>query len=309
MKNDRRDFLKTAALAAGALAFPTVLQSGASAQQSVDSSAVYVGCNQYAFNSFLARDGIDFLKEPDKSFEMIKASGLSGFEPMAENAERVTFFGELLQPFGLGMQTLYTGINLHEEEAANAEINRVLALGEKAVTYGTKAVVFNLAPKSGKTDEELVLQSKNANLLGAGLKKFGLAFAFHYHTTELEFGGREFHHIMCGTDPENVSICFEMQWSYRASGNSAVAVYDHLKLYGNRASVIHLRQSQQGIWSETFGDGDIDCRRLAAGFKQFGVKPILIFEQAAENGTPHTLSAAEVFQKSGVYIRDIFGSL
>ena len=144
------------------------------------------------------------------------------------------------------------------------------------------------------------------DILGAGWKKFGITLAFHYHTTELEFGGREFHHVLCGTDPDNVSLCFEQHWSYRACGNSQVAVFDHLKLYGDRSVAVHLRQSVNNVWSETFGDGDIDNVRLAAGFKKLPKMPHVVLEQAPENGTPKTLAPAEVLRRSAEYVRRVF---
>jgi inosose dehydratase len=51
---------------------------------------------------------------------------------------------------------------------------------------------------------------------------------------------REFHHMMAGTDPDKVSLCLDAHWIYRGSGNSSVALFDVLKLYGSRTREIHL---------------------------------------------------------------------
>ena len=292
----RRQFLTTAlAVTGAALATETLFAQ--------EKKRLHVAINQFTCNNIYRREDIDFWTRLDE----LKSVGVDGIEATLGTAADAENIGKRLADHGLAMRSVYTGINAHDENAAEAEIARVLALGEKAKSVGTEIIVFNPAAKSGKTDAELIFQSKNLDTVGAGLKKIGLAFAFHYHTTELEFGAREFHHILCGTDPANVSLCFEQHWSYRGSGNSQVAVFDHLKLYGDRSVEVHLRQSIGGVWSEAFGDGDIDNVRLAAGFKKLAKMPHVVLEQAAQGGTPKTMPPVEVFRQSVDYIRRVFG--
>ena len=56
-----------------------------------------------------------------------------------------------------------------------------------------------------------------------------------------------------------------------------------LKLYGQRVTELHLRQSKNNVWSETFGDGDIDYRALWKTLREKGVNPLLVLEQGPEN--------------------------
>jgi inosose dehydratase len=300
MKNDRRNFLKSALFTASAASFASLLKA-----ESADAGRD-ISSNQYAVHHLFQRDGIGFGNELDKSLDIMRENGLTGLEPNFDSVKMTQSMGKKLQAHGLKMLTGYCGINLHDQSVAQSEIDRVFAIAESAAPFGTKMIVFNPAVKKGKSDSELALQSENMNKLGAKLKTLGISLAFHYHTSELEFGGREFHHALCGTDPANMTLCFEMHWSYRGCGNSALAVYDHLKLYGNRVSCIHLRQSVNNVWSETFSDGDIDCRHLAASFAAIGKKPVLILEQVPENGTPKTLSTGEVLRASVDYTRKIF---
>ncbi len=294
----RRTFLQTVGGVGAAMAAGTVF-----AQETKETPQLHVAVNQFTCNNIYRRDNKDFWDCLDE----LKGAGVDGIEPTVGSAEEMVNIAERLRKHGLECRSLYTGANLHDENVAINEIQRISKLAEKAKTFGTKIIVFNPAAKKGKTDAELVLQSQNADRLGELLRQLGISFAFHYHTTELEFGGREFHHLMCGTDPKNVAICFEEHWSYRASGNSQVAVFDHLKLYGDRATEVHLRQSVDNVWSETFGDGDIDNVRLAEGIKKIGIKPHFVLEQAAENGTPKTIPAVETFRRSVDYIRRVFG--
>ncbi|MCL2710833.1 MAG: sugar phosphate isomerase/epimerase [Planctomycetaceae bacterium] len=298
----RRQFLSAALAVSGAALVSETLLAQES-QRNQRNQRLHIAVNTYTCGSFYGRDNIDFWTRLDE----LKSVGIDGLEPGIGSAAEAETIGKRLADHGLEMRSIYVGPNLHEENVAAREIARILALAEKAKAVGTSVIVLNPAAKSGKTDAEIILQSKNLDILGARLKEMGISIAFHYHTTELEFGAREFHHVLCGTDPKNVSLCFEQHWSYRGSGNSQVAVFDHLKLYGERSTAVHLRQSTNNVWSETFGDGDIDNIRLAAGLKKLPTMPLIVLEQAAEGGTPKTLAPAEVFRRSAEYVRRVFG--
>ena len=293
---ERRQFLSAALVAAG-----TALTAETLTAQ--EKQRLHIALNQYTCDTFYRRENIDFWTRLDE----IKSAGIDGIEVSLDSGTEAVAVGKWLADHGLAMRSVYTSGNLHDEKTAEKEIARLLEIAETTKRLGTEIMVFNPAAKGGKSDSELICQSKSMDMLGAGLKKFGMTLAFHYHTTELEFGGREFHHVLCGTDPANVALCFEQHWSYRACGNSQVAVFDHLKLYGNRSVEVHLRQSIDNVWSETFGDGDIDNVRLAAGLKTLSNMPHVVLEQAPENGTPKTMMPVETFRRSAEYVRRVFG--
>lgn len=299
----RRDFLKTTTgtITAAALLGQTAWTAEAQAR-------LPVALNQYTVASFYARDGVDFRKNLDACLEEMKAAGADGLEPMIHSAADSEMYGNALKKRQMQMRSLYMSVNLHEKDAARGEIERVLSAAGKAAEFGSKIVVINPAAKEGKTDEELVFQSKNFDTLGAELRKLDMALSFHYHVTELQFAAREFHHVLCGTDPKNVGICFDVHWSYRASGNSAVCAYDHARLYGDRVIEFHLRQSEKGVWTELFGSGDIDYQRIADLVAKYGKKPFIVLEQAPEAGTPQTMKTNEIFRKSLATAREIFAA-
>ena len=60
-----------------------------------------------------------------------------------------------------------------------------------------------------------------------------------------------------GTDPEHVTLCLDAHWICRGAGNSAVALFDVVKLYGPRVTELHLRQSVDNVWTEALSEGDI----------------------------------------------------
>ena len=209
------------------------------------------------------------------------------------------------------MRSIYVNTVLHEPEKAKASIEQVCAFARVAKRFGTSIVVTNPSPirwgaKAGKTDEQLELQAKALDQLGRRLRELGLTLAYHNHDIELLYAAREFHHMMLATDPEHVTLCLDAHWVYRGSGNSQVALFDVVKLYGRRITELHLRQSRGGVWTETFCDGDIDYARLAAQLHRFGVRPLLVMEQAVEKGTPHTMDAVQAHVRSLAYARKLF---
>jgi inosose dehydratase len=106
-----------------------------------------------------------------------------------------------------------------------------------------------------------------------------------------------------------MSFCFDVHWIYRGSQNSQNAVFDVLKLYGKRVVELHLRQSVNGVWSETFGDGDIDYRRFAAELKKLNLRPNLVIEQCVEDKSPNTLDALQAHIKDLAAVKDVFKTI
>ena len=78
----------------------------------------------------------------------------------------------------------------------------------------------------------------------------------------------------------------------RGTGGSQIALFDVIKLYGDRIVEVHLRQSHDGIWCETFGEGDIDYTRLVDELAERSITPLWVLEQAVEADSPNTMDAA-----------------
>ena len=86
-------------------------------------------------------------------------------------------------------------------------------------------------------------------------------------------------------------------------------VYEVVELYGSRVAELHIRQSQGGVWTEYFKEGDIDHVKVADGLKRHGVRPLLVLEQAVEEGTPNTMDAVESHRRSRAYVEEVFAKL
>lgn len=316
MNTTRRDFFrKTGLLASSMAVFPSVIATGRSV--AAEDTRLFVAANAFTCNNIYRRDG----KNYQEHLQELKQSGVDGVECLVSTAEAAAAVWESFQSVGLQMRSVYTTVNLCDNETTTeAEHRRMVELAKKITTFGTQVVVVNCATKvadgkNQKTDVELIRQSVELEKLGKKLVDSGLRLAVHYHTPEWEHGGREMLHMMGTTDPALVGFCFDTHWSYRACGNSMAAVLAHMNLFADRTLVLHLRQSAEGVWTETFGEGDIDHHQVATFLKRrhtsragSSTLPLLVLEQAAEKGTPKTMTPAEVFAKSTTYVRELFGS-
>ncbi|MBK9139894.1 MAG: TIM barrel protein [Verrucomicrobia bacterium] len=273
--------------------------------------SLHLATNAYSWHVFYQREGRNFAADLDSGLADVVASGINGFEPGAGGTEDVRNLLPLLRRHGLEMRSLYVNSTLHEAAQAEESVGRILDVAREVKPFGTRIIVTNPNPirwggPENKSDAQLRTQAAALNRLGRELAALKMTLAYHYHDIELRAAAREFHHMMVGTDPRYVTLCLDSHWMYRGAGNSQVALFDVVELYGHRISELHLRQSHNGVWSETLGPGDIDHAALAAALKRKRVKPHLVLEVAVESGTPKTLTAVEAHRRSGEYARQVF---
>lgn len=306
----RRRFLQTSTLATTAVWLGTRPDP---AQAAAGGSDLHLATNAYSWSVFYQREERNFSADLDAGLGDVAASGLEGYEPGIGSADEIATLAPLLRKHRLQLRSIYVNSTLHTDEDAARSVANILAVARAAKTVGTRIVVTNPNPiqwggAQNKNDAQLRTQADALDRLGAALADMGLALAYHNHDIELRQAAREFHHMMLGTHPDRVGLCLDAHWVFRGAGDSAVALFDVVKLYGKRVRELHLRQSQQGVWSETFGPGDIDYEALARELHRQGVTPHLVLEIAVEKDTPKTLSPVEAHRRSAEYARRLFGA-
>ncbi|MCC6727715.1 MAG: sugar phosphate isomerase/epimerase [Chthonomonadales bacterium] len=274
----------------------------------------HLATNEYPWSVLYARDGLDWKGSIEAGLDEVAASGAQGLEPAFESPDAVGPLAAALCARGLQMRSLYVSTALHEPALLEASLGRVTAIARAAARVGTRIVVTNPEPLSWSTprdkdDRQLECQAAGLERLGGALRDLGLTLAYHNHDTELRCAARELHHMMLATDPARVALCLDAHWVYRGAGDSAMALFDLVALYGDRVAELHLRQSSGGVWSETFGPGDIDYARLASALRARGARPHLVLEQAAEEGTPRTLGRVEAQRRSVQAARELMSGL
>ena len=304
----RRTFLQHTTIAAAAMV------GGIRPGRAEPAGTLHLSTNAYSWHVFYQREGRDFGASLDEGLKAVAASGLNGFEPGVGGTEEIRRLLPLLKSHALDMRSIYVNSSLHEATEADRSIEQILAVADEVKAAGTRLIVTNPNPlqwggPENKSDQQLRTQAAAMNRLGQALGGLGLTLAYHNHDIELRAAAREFHHMMAGTDPRHVSLCLDAHWIYRGAGNSQVALFDVVKLYGARVKELHLRQSRNGVWSETFGEGDIDYAALAQALAAAGVKPHLVLEVAVETGTPKTLDPTEAHRRSAAYARRVLAPL
>ncbi len=241
-------------------------------------------------------------------------TGIKAYEPGLDNASQVIELIPVLKKYGISMPSVYVNSVMHIEGEVENSIKNVLAIADEVKKFGTKIIVTNPSPirwggDELKSDDQLMTQAVAMEKLGAALREKGITLAYHTHAPEFLAGAREFHHVMLNTSPENVSFCFDVHWVFRGSVDSQVAVFDVLKLYGKRVVELHVRQSVNGIWAETFGQGDIDYSRLVRELKTMKVFPHVVIEQCVEEKTPHTMTGLEAHIKDRIAFERVFAPI
>ncbi|QOV87307.1 sugar phosphate isomerase/epimerase family protein [Humisphaera borealis] len=300
---NRRNFL---ALSAVLLAAPA---SSRLASAAVRAPAAHFATNLYPWSTFAKRDGKPF---DGASADLWADVAKAGFEGI-ESTGAPTNLAALMASSKLALRSLYVNSTLNDPAQSDASIREALAIADAAKPHGCRIIVTNPAPirwggPENKSDDQLIHQAKSLDKLGTALRERGMVLAYHNHDIELRNAAREFHHMLAGTDPELVKFCLDAHWIYRGSGNSQVALFDAVKLYGKRVVELHIRQSKNGIWSEAFGPGDIDYKRLHATLKSMDVSPHLVLEQAIEKGSPATMSAIDAHRQGLVYASEVFAA-
>ncbi|WP_128547995.1 sugar phosphate isomerase/epimerase family protein [Larkinella soli] len=305
MHFDRRNFLQSLAGLTGAL------WAGEAAGRPFRQTRLPIACNQYTWHTFYQREGRDWSANLDASLDEFVQSGIPAYEPSINSADDIRKLAPLLKKYRLAMPSIYVNSTLHRTDEVEKTIGTVAAIADAAKPLGLKIIVTNPSPlkwgsPEDKNDGELATQAAGLNQLGAELKKRGITLAYHTHDMEMRNAAREFHHMLLNTDPANVSLCLDVHWIYRGAGNSQVALFDIVKLYGKRITELHLRQSKKGVWTETFGEGDIDYPRLVHELKALGVSPHLVLEQCLEKQSPNTMDAVSAHRRDLENTRKLF---
>jgi inosose dehydratase len=304
----RRQFLKEVGIAGVA-----AVSAPRSFPASVEGD-LHISSNEYSWTVFYQRENRNFKASLETALGDLTRSSLSGLEPGVLSLEELDRLGPLLKKNSLEMRSVYVDSTLHDLEKVDENIGKILKIAEKAKSYGTRIIVTNPSPirwggPEDKDDSQLRIQVDSLNQLGQRLVSLGLKLAYHNHDIELRNAAREFHHMMVGTDPKWVSLCLDAHWVYRGAGNSSVALFDVLQLYGPRVVELHLRQSVSNVWSETLAQGDIDYPALAERLIGLRIRPHLVMEIAVEKGTPQTLDPVEAHRRSVEYARKVFAGL
>jgi inosose dehydratase len=272
-----------------------------------------ISCNSYNWHTFYKRVGKVWGQDIDADIRHFAETGIPALEPNIESVAMGRTMLEALTKYKISMPSIYVNSTLHEAKEVKPSIQKILEIADLVRSYGTRIIVTNPSPISWggetlKTDAQLRVQAQALNELGARLKARDMILAYHTHDMEMKAGAREFHHMMQNTSHQNMRFCLDLHWIYRGSADSALAVYDTIRLYGHRIAELHLRQSIAGVWQESFtADGDIDYQQVVTMLRRLAIRPHLVIEQCLEAKSPQSLDVVEAHRKNLSSVKRLFG--
>lgn len=212
---------------------------------------------------------------------------------------------KLVEANGLALPSVYVGGPMHERSLAMSTISQSLEIAVLLKDYGCRAVVNNPDPKPGgipKSDAELAVQVEMLNRLGGELAERGFELWVHAHAPAMADNAREWRYDLQHTNPKLVWICLDVDWVYQG-GQDPLAL---LREAGRRVATLHLRNSRRKVWLESFSDGDIDYRKIAARLDSEKLKPLLVVELAYMPNTAVTRPLEEDLRLSRLYAERVF---
>ena len=271
---------------------------------------MFIATNVYGWTQIARREGRDF--DRARAMRDARAAGLTGWEDAFRSPGEVAQVAADAVAAGLAMRSAYVFGAFHTVEAAAAATDTALAIVDALLPHGVTRFISNPDPLPGgalKSDGELRVQAHALETLGRRMRERGAELLYHTHAPEMQASAREFHHMLASTDPAAVSLCLDVHWVWRGAGNSMVALEDIIRLYGDRVSELHLRQSHGGIWAESVEDGDIDLDTVAAMLGERRARPLIVLEHAYEEATPADRDPIEAHASSVAYLAPRFGAI
>jgi inosose dehydratase len=212
---------------------------------------------------------------------------------------------DLVRQYDFDVPVVYQGGAFYEPESAERSIAHILETADRARDLHTEWINTNCNPKRDrgrKSDSELATEARYLNRLGQHLKERGMRLMLHEHDPDMADGAREWRSNLHNTDPRLVWICLDVHWVYRGRQDPM----ELLREAGRRIASLHVRNSVNGVWSETFGDGDVDYRAVATFLQRIGYQGFIAVELAYENGTNPTRPLEEDLRISREYAEKIF---
>lgn len=266
-----------------------------------------IGAQLYVWSQVLGKDGKSVEDELERVLAETAEAGFEAVEgsmPYIASPEKARRFRELLDANGLTQPSVYCGGQYHTKEEGEKTLAETREAAPYAIECGCQMVNVNPAPIGrAKTDEELQIQADNLNRVGAALRELELTFVTHHHHVEIQNGAHEFRSNIAKTSPELVGLCVDTHWVLRG-GEDPLAILDEC---GSLVKSLHIRNSRDGVWTEDFGDGEIDYHAVRAILEKHEFAGPIYVELAYEAATEITRPLKEDLRRSREYVRRVFG--
>lgn len=289
------------ALAGVAAAFAPTRAMAASYKPRI-SVATYIWTQQFSLRKIKPIDG---LEEAYSTFQRTGYHGVELINSLLQGDLRDGTMA-LMKKYKLRCTMAYNGGAMHDDTGAGKTIAATLDIAEAARSLGAVGMVLNCnpLPRNGrKSDEQLRIQVANINRLARQLKSRGMRLSLHHHAPEMLEEAREWRFMLNNTDPQLVWMCPDPDWIRYAK----LDVMTLIREAGKRIGDIHLRNSENGVWTEDLGPGEVDYLAMAKFLKEIKYDGFLCVELGHARDTKITRSLEENLRRSREYTERTFG--
>ena len=266
----RREFIKTAGLAAGTLAFGSSLQAVPLSKEKLPVIGIITG-----------NTGGEWLKSnPKKALQKIADLGYKELEFGGTFGMSAGELKKFLKKIGLKPVLGSTSMAaMNDSKKLQEDILACKELGQKYI------VCYWPWTDDGqnKTLDDWKKVANNLNKGGAICKKEGLKLLYHNHDIEFRTTGGQmpFDTLMSNLDPSLVNIELDLYWITKG-GQSPV---DYIKKYSGRYPVFHVKDMDKTENRDfaCVGDGRIDFPSIFKINHLAGVKHFIVEHDKPEN--------------------------
>lgn len=241
--------------------------------------------------------------------EDVKAAGFEGVEFFGGWATDPHGKAEIergLKATGLTFVALYVGGDFYltgrrdQAVAEGVEAAKCLAaFGANLLLVGPNPVRQNRA----KTDAEIKVEVPAIAELAERIAPLGVQIALHNHIPEVLNDAAELEAILAATPAAQVGLNVDTEWCVQAS----VDPIAFLKRFAPRVKHMHIRNSENKVWTEHLGEGDIDQPAIAQALREIGYSGWLMLEDAWDGQRDLKLTHVERATKGREAMRKWFG--
>ncbi|MBV9209307.1 MAG: sugar phosphate isomerase/epimerase [Acidobacteria bacterium] len=185
--------------------------------------------------------------------------GLSAFAS-AEVAEAVS---NALKQHKLGIAALFYDVSTGADDESLRKIGsaatQAAKFGARLLNIITVADPATQAPhKKWRDDGSLDSVLRVMSVLAEEAERGGMNVCWHPHAENLSEDCTGLRRFLQQSAQTRVGVCLDLGWVLRAGSDPLRA----LRLCGDRLSLIHLRDFNQGVWCQALGEGLLDLEAI-----------------------------------------------
>ncbi len=264
--SNRRDFLiKSSALAAGTIIFPSWINFEASEK------VKNIGVQLYTFRKAMSEDAAGTLKK-------IAALGYKEIETARSSKGHYYGLG------AKGMKNICNDLGMTLRSGhVHLDKNWYKTLNE-AVESGQEYVIVSSMPSKGQSVSNYSAVAEKFNKAGEAAKELNLKFGYHNHAYEFEsdHGKVLFDVLLDNTQADLVHMELDLGWVIMGGKNPL----DYFKKYPGRFPLWHLKDMNlKEKHSTEFGKGSLDILSMFQHSKESGLKYAFV-EQEEYTSSP-----------------------